>query len=140
VGATERFQAVTTVARAPLGCKVKITFFEIPCTGPAHVHNDDEALACVLITQWTLLTGRALRADVPPETLSTDELINFWADEQIASDALFGDVNRPDRRVNDRSVPTQPLPEIIVTLSIAVMTVKENFHQIRRRHRSCGKP
>jgi hypothetical protein len=46
--------------------------------------NEDELLARVLITSWTLATGRTLRADVPPQSHSADELISFWADDQIA--------------------------------------------------------
>ena len=46
--------------------------------------NEDELLARVLITSWTLATGRALRAGVPPHSHSADELISFWADDQIA--------------------------------------------------------
>jgi hypothetical protein len=46
--------------------------------------NEDEALARVLITSWTLATGRTLRAGVPPHSLSADELISFWADDLIA--------------------------------------------------------
>jgi hypothetical protein len=52
------------------------------------VHSDDESLACLLIAQWELLTWRTLRADVPPHMLSTDELIEFWADEQTVSGQL----------------------------------------------------
>jgi hypothetical protein len=44
--------------------------------------NDDELLARVLITSWSLATGRTLRG-VPPQSLSEDELINFWADDHI---------------------------------------------------------
>ena len=46
--------------------------------------NEDELLARVLITSWTLATGRSLRTGVPPHTLSADELISFWADDLIA--------------------------------------------------------
>ncbi|MGH3200590.1 MAG: hypothetical protein ACRDP5_00810 [Streptosporangiaceae bacterium] len=41
-------------------------------------------LARVLITNWTLATGRTLRAGVLPHSLGTDELISFWADDLIA--------------------------------------------------------
>jgi len=44
--------------------------------------NDDELLARVLITSWSLATGRTLRG-VPPQSLSEDELISFWADDHI---------------------------------------------------------
>ena len=46
--------------------------------------NDDELLARVLITSWTLGTGRTLRPGVPLHSLSADELISFWADDLIA--------------------------------------------------------
>ena len=44
--------------------------------------NHDELLARVLITSWSLATGRTLRA-VPPQSLTEDELISFWADDHI---------------------------------------------------------
>lgn len=43
---------------------------------------DDELLARVLITSWSLATGRTLRG-VPPQFLTEDELISFWADDHI---------------------------------------------------------
>jgi hypothetical protein len=46
--------------------------------------NEDELLARVLITSWTLATGRTLRTGVAPHLLSADELISFWADDLIA--------------------------------------------------------
>jgi hypothetical protein len=46
--------------------------------------NEDELLARLLITSWTLATGRTLRTGVPPQRHSADELISFWADDQIA--------------------------------------------------------
>jgi hypothetical protein len=53
-------------------------------TKPVDWGNEDESLARVLITSWTLATGRTLRADVPPYLHSADELISFWADDLIA--------------------------------------------------------
>jgi hypothetical protein len=44
--------------------------------------SDDDLLALVLIYTWTLVTGRTLRSDVPPQELSEEELIDFWADDQ----------------------------------------------------------
>ena len=44
--------------------------------------NEDELLARVLITNWSLTTGRTLRG-VPPQSLTEDELISFWADDHI---------------------------------------------------------
>jgi len=43
---------------------------------------EDELLARVLITSWSLTTGRTLRG-VPPQSLTEDELISFWADDHI---------------------------------------------------------
>jgi len=48
------------------------------------VHADQDALlARVLITSWSLATGRMLRAGVPPQSLTEEELISFWADDVI---------------------------------------------------------
>jgi hypothetical protein len=44
--------------------------------------NENELLARVLITSWSLATGRTLRG-VPPQWLTEDELISFWADDHI---------------------------------------------------------
>ena len=49
------------------------------------VQDDDERFARVLIASWTLLTGRTLRADVPPYLVSEEELISFWADDQMTA-------------------------------------------------------
>ena len=46
--------------------------------------NEDELLARVLVTSWTLATGRTLRTGVPPHSHSEEELISFWADDLIA--------------------------------------------------------
>ena len=45
--------------------------------------DEDELLARVLITNWSLTTGRTLRGGAP-QSLTEDELITFWADDQIA--------------------------------------------------------
>lgn len=42
--------------------------------------SDEELIAFTLITLWALATGRALPADVPPELLSEQELLDFWSD------------------------------------------------------------
>ena len=52
--------------------------------------NEDELLARVLITSWSLATGRTLRAGVTPQSLTEDELISFWADDQIATPRAAG--------------------------------------------------
>ena len=44
--------------------------------------KEDELLARVLITNWSLTTGCTLRG-VPPQSLTEDELIGFWADDHI---------------------------------------------------------
>jgi hypothetical protein len=41
----------------------------------------DETLAATLISMWELASGRRLPRHVPPEQLSTEELIAFWADD-----------------------------------------------------------
>lgn len=50
--------------------------------GPrSSARTDDDVLAAVLISTWSLATGRILRSDVPPGQLTEDELIRFWADD-----------------------------------------------------------
>jgi hypothetical protein len=51
---------------------------------PVDRENEDELLARVLITSWTLATGRTLPPGVPPHSHTEEELISFWADDQIA--------------------------------------------------------
>jgi hypothetical protein len=50
-----------------------------------HHADDDELLARVLITSWSLATGRTLRAGVAPHSLTEEELISFWADDKIGN-------------------------------------------------------
>jgi hypothetical protein len=45
--------------------------------------TEDDLLARVLITSWSLTTGRTLRAGVTPQSLTEDELISFWADDLV---------------------------------------------------------
>ena len=45
----------------------------------------DELLAAILITNWTLATGRTLPAGISPRSLSEGDLISFWADDRMAS-------------------------------------------------------
>jgi hypothetical protein len=47
--------------------------------------STDELLGSLLISTWSLTTGRQLRCDVPPEELTEQELIDFWADDQLWS-------------------------------------------------------
>ncbi len=52
--------------------------------------DEDELLTRVLITSWSLATGRILRPGVAPQSLTEDELISFWADDQIAAPRRAG--------------------------------------------------
>jgi hypothetical protein len=52
--------------------------------------DEDELLARVLITSWSLATGRTPRAGVAPQSLTEDKLIGFWADDQIATPRCAG--------------------------------------------------
>jgi hypothetical protein len=52
------------------------------------VQGGDDELLRLLVTSWSLITGRSLRADVPPQRLSEDELISFWADDHLATEAV----------------------------------------------------
>jgi hypothetical protein len=56
----------------------------------------DDLLASLLIRSWIIATGRTLRTDVPPQELSVEELIEFWADDCFGElDAIFaGHVDR----------------------------------------------
>jgi hypothetical protein len=45
--------------------------------------SSDDFIAFLLISTWSLATGRQLRSDVPPEELTESELIDFWADDQL---------------------------------------------------------
>jgi hypothetical protein len=42
---------------------------------------DDNELLHLLIISRTLMTGRTLPAGVPPQELTEEELISFWADD-----------------------------------------------------------
>ena len=45
----------------------------------------DDLLAAILITNWTLATGRTLPVGISPRSLSEEDLISFWADNRMAS-------------------------------------------------------
>lgn len=45
----------------------------------------DDLLAAILITNWTLAGGRTLPVGISPRSLSEEDLISFWADDQMAS-------------------------------------------------------
>jgi len=49
-------------------------------SGPAGEPDDDQ-LAALLVRMWSLASGRTLRSDVPPDQLTEEELICFWADD-----------------------------------------------------------
>ena len=55
--------------------------------GTEAVDRADDLLAAILITNWTLATGRTLPAGVSPRSLSEEDLISFWADDRMASAA-----------------------------------------------------
>ena len=77
-----------TVSGMPSGRGVSgaISRRKVLAWAAGQIHDDDELLARVLITNWTLATGRVLRGDVPPQMLSASELLEFWADEQMTAD------------------------------------------------------
>ena len=51
-------------------------------TGPAAEPEDDDVqLARLLVRMWSLASGRTVRTDVPPDQLTEDELMLFWADD-----------------------------------------------------------
>jgi hypothetical protein len=52
--------------------------------------SDDELLAHLLIHTWMLITGRMLRSDIPPQDLTEQELIEFWADMGITAGRCYG--------------------------------------------------
>ena len=45
----------------------------------------DDLLAAILITNWTLATGRTLPAGISPRSFSEEDLISFWADDRMTS-------------------------------------------------------
>jgi hypothetical protein len=49
--------------------------------------SEDELIALLLIYTWTLITGKTLRCDVPPQELTEEELIDFWSDDHFDSAA-----------------------------------------------------
>jgi hypothetical protein len=44
--------------------------------------RDDQTLAVLLVTVWAARTGRVLRP-VPVSELTPQELVDFWADDQL---------------------------------------------------------
>jgi hypothetical protein len=59
--------------------------------------SDDELIAHLLIHTWILITGRMLRSDVPPQDLTEQELIDFWADDY--ADSTFPDFPCESRHI-----------------------------------------
>lgn len=59
--------------------------------------SDDHVLAAVLIRMWALASGRTLRSDVPPDQLSEEELIAFWADDMTAPVGRHAKPGNPSR-------------------------------------------
>lgn len=69
-----------------------------PRPGTRRDDPGDDFLAAVLIRMWALASGRTLRSDVPPDQLSEEELIAFWADDmnlQAGRHARPDDPNAP---------------------------------------------
>jgi hypothetical protein len=52
---------------------------------PFKLLSEDELIALLLIHTWTLITGKTLRCDVPPQELTEEELIDFWSDDHLDS-------------------------------------------------------
>jgi class 3 adenylate cyclase len=74
--------------------------------------DDDEVLATVLISTWSLATGRILRSDVPPDQLPEEELICFWADELNQSAAVVVLNSRAARAPEVvMEIPGKPAPQ-----------------------------
>jgi hypothetical protein len=59
---------------------------------PVRRSGEDELLARVLITSWSLNTGRT-----PPQSFTEEELIRFWADDLIATPSADPGCQRPGR-------------------------------------------
>jgi hypothetical protein len=80
-----------------------------PRSGTQHDDPGDEVLAGLLIRMWALASGRTLRRDVPPEQLSAEELIDFWADDMTLQSGRHA---RPDRaadaQATDVAAPSAP--------------------------------
>jgi hypothetical protein len=60
---------------------------------PFKLLSDDELVLRLLIAARTLMTGRIIRCDVPPQELSEEELIEFWADDLFDPDSYLGRSN-----------------------------------------------
>jgi hypothetical protein len=74
-----------------------------PPAGACPAHSDDDLLAALLIRMWTLASGRSLPRDVPPDQLSAEELISFWADDMSPPAGRHVRPRQPDPTGADRS-------------------------------------
>lgn len=53
-----------------------------PRTRVSHaVEKSDDLLAAMYVRMWEVVSGRSLPRNIPPEELSEEELISFWADD-----------------------------------------------------------
>lgn len=68
-----------------------------PRSGTRYDDSGDEILAAVLIRMWALASGRTLRSDVPPDQLSEEELIAFWADDMTPPGGRHAMPDDPNR-------------------------------------------
>jgi hypothetical protein len=67
-----------------------------PGSGTHSDDSGDEFLAALLIRMWALASGRTLRRDVPPDQLSPEELIAFWADDMTPQAGRHARPGAPD--------------------------------------------
>jgi hypothetical protein len=77
-----------------------------PSPTPGGARRDDsgdEVLAAVLIRMWALASGRTLRSDVPPDQLSEEELIAFWADDMTPQAGRHARPDDPGRPAEGRA-------------------------------------
>ncbi|XRQ10296.1 hypothetical protein ACN3XK_05160 [Actinomadura welshii] len=70
-----------TLAEAETGCPWRPGRRLRPEPAPLATRSDDEHLAFLLVTTWSLRTGRRLR-HAPPEQLTEAELLEFWSDPE----------------------------------------------------------
>src|SRR6185437_5991004 len=63
------------------GGRVRLNESKTVTVSAAEVGDDDVQLARLLVRMWSLASGRSVRMDVPPDQLTEDELIVFWADD-----------------------------------------------------------
>jgi hypothetical protein len=66
-----------------------------PAPGLPLLQSADAVLALSLFTTWAVRTGRVLRP-VPVPDLTAEELIEFWADDQLEPEGSYPEL--PSRR------------------------------------------